>query len=139
MPLSQIPPITLMHPMMGYPMLMRMRTIPVAANPYVLTAFPAPVATQPHIAGGGRRTIFLDPDRRRGHHDRGTRVIPVRWRRYSDDASAERDCQHGNRYQLGCPRTKFSHIPSLKIDGGRQRIMVIGWLTTMALIVALPA
>jgi len=40
-PLDEEPAIALMHPMVGYPALVRMRVLPVASNPHMPTAFPA--------------------------------------------------------------------------------------------------
>jgi hypothetical protein len=136
--LGEKPAIALMHPMVGYPALVRVRVLIMTGDPHVPTAFPTPVATEPDISGGGRRTVFLDPDRGWGHHDSGAYVIPARGRR-SDYASTKSYRQHGNCYQLGCVKTELTHMHSHRIDGGRHRFMVIGWLTTMALIVALPA
>jgi hypothetical protein len=112
--LGQIPAIALMHPMVGYPALVRMRVLPTTGDPLVPTTFPPPVATQPDISGGGRWTVFLDSDRRRGHHDGGAYVVPAR-RRRSDYASTESYCQHGNCYQLGCAKTRLSHVHSLRL------------------------
>jgi hypothetical protein len=136
--LGEIPAIALMHPVVGYPALVRMRVLPMTGDPHVPTTFPAPIAAQPDIAGSGRRTVFLDSDRRRSDRDGGPYVISAR-RRRSDYAATESYRQHGNCYQLGCAETGLSHVHSLRIDGGRHRFMVIGWLATMALIVALAA
>src|ERR1700733_2554431 len=75
MTLGKMPPVALMHPMMGYPALVRMRALPVTADPLVAPAGPIPITTQPDISGGGRRTVFLDARWRRSNGNHGAYVV----------------------------------------------------------------
>jgi hypothetical protein len=88
MPLGEMPAIALTHPMVGYPALVRMRVLPVTADPLVAPAVPIPIATQPDISGGGRRTVFLDARWRRCNCNYGAYVIRARGRN-SDHTSTE--------------------------------------------------
>jgi len=77
MTFRQMPPITLMHPAMRDPPLMRMGVLPMATYPLVTSTAPPPVATEPDIASRRRRSIFLEPGWGRGHLDHGTYVISM--------------------------------------------------------------
>jgi hypothetical protein len=118
MTLGHMPAIALMHPMVGDPALVRMRALPVTADPLVAPTIPIPIATQPDISGGGRRTVFLDARWRRRNRDYGAYVIPVRGHS-SDHASTEYYRQHGNCYQLACAKIGVRHMHSRRIEGGR--------------------
>src|ERR1700738_5202755 len=67
MPLGEMPAIALTHPMVAYPALVRMRVLPVTADPLMAPLVPPPIATQPDISGRGRRTVFLDARWRRSN------------------------------------------------------------------------
>jgi hypothetical protein len=87
-PLGEVPAIALTHPMVGYPALVRMRMLPVTADPLVAPAVPIPIAPQPDISGRGRRTVFLDARWRRSNCNYGADVIRARGRD-SDHTSTE--------------------------------------------------
>jgi hypothetical protein len=73
---------------MGYPALTRMGVIPMSADPDVTPAFPIPVASQPHIARGRRRPVFLYSGWRRLDGDDRADIVPVRgWRNGHDTPS----------------------------------------------------
>lgn len=119
MPLGEMPPIPLMHPTVGHPSLMRMRVLPVTANPFVPTAVPAPIPAQPDVSRGGRGPVFLYAGWGRGNRDNCAYVIPLRGRG-SDHASTEYYRQHGNCYQLACAKMGIRHMHSRRIEGGRS-------------------
>src|ERR1700750_164552 len=98
-PLYEEPAVTFMDPMVRHPPLVRMRVLPVAGNPHVLAAFPAPVTGGPNKAGLPRRAVRLHANRRRGSHGCGGSAVAARRRPRCHDASAECDRKHGNCYQ----------------------------------------
>jgi hypothetical protein len=83
-----MPPVTLMHPAVRNPALMRMRVLPMTGYPLVSFATPSPIPAEPDIADLGRWTVYLNSGwgRSRVHH--GAYVIAMRgWD--GDDTSAE--------------------------------------------------
>src|SRR5581483_7455362 len=93
----QEPAVALVHPMVRHPPHVGMRVFPVAWNPHVLTAFPAPISACPDVAGLRRWSVRLHANGRWGYHDRRSSVVSAR-RRGGNDTAAERDRQHGNCY-----------------------------------------
>jgi len=112
--LNQVPAIALMHPMVRYPSLMRMRVLPVAGNPHVLAAFPPPITTRPNVAALRGWSVRFYSDRRWGYHNRGSSIVAARRRCGRHNASAECERQHGNCYHSGCAAA-HRHRHSLRL------------------------
>ena len=90
MTLGHVPAVTLMHPAVRNPALVRVWALPMSGYPLVSFATPSPIPAEPDIADGGWRTVFLNSGRGRSRVHHGAYVIAMRgWD--GDDASAEQD------------------------------------------------
>src|SRR5579871_5523792 len=97
-----MPPIPLMDPAVGNPALSGAGSLPATAHPFITASLPAPVTAYPYETRLGRRTVLLhERCRWRCGHD-AANIVAIGRRTGRDDASAERDCQHGNCYEPGC-------------------------------------
>jgi hypothetical protein len=83
-----MPAVTLVHPPVRNPALVRVWALPMTRYPLMSFATPSPIPAEPDIADGGRWTVFLNSGRGRSRVHHGAYVIAMRgWD--GDDASAE--------------------------------------------------